>query len=240
MSAHNIFINLPQKQFERFDMRIYLKTTPNNQFVPIDYQQKLVGTIHKWIGKNNDLHGHMSLFSFSWLHGSKFVNGTLLFRQGAKFFISIYDEGIVKNMMRSILNAPQMFCGLEVTDIQLFETPDLAERMTFYYGSPIFIKRRLENGQVKQYTYSDTESAELMKKTLVNKMRIAGLVEDETLNIKFDTSYQNKRTKLIHYHGIGNKASLCPIIINAKPETKQFAWDVGIGNCTGIGFGAIY
>jgi CRISPR/Cas system endoribonuclease Cas6 (RAMP superfamily) len=30
------------------------------------------------------------------------------------------------------------------------------------------------------------------------------------------------------------------VIIEGKPETKLFAWDVGIGNSTGIGFGAIY
>ena len=71
-------------------------------------------------------------------------------------------------------------------------------------------------------------------------MREAGLEEDETLDIKFDTSYNRKRFKLIHYRGIGNKANLCPVIIKAKPETKLFAWTVGIGNCTGIGFGAIY
>jgi CRISPR/Cas system endoribonuclease Cas6 (RAMP superfamily) len=31
----------------------------------------------------------------------------------------------------------------------------------------------------------------------------------------------------------------CPIIIKGKPETKLFAWNVGLGNSTGIGFGAI-
>ncbi len=46
-------------------MRKYLRTTPNTQSVPIDYQQKLVGTIHKWVGENNNLHGDISLYSFS-------------------------------------------------------------------------------------------------------------------------------------------------------------------------------
>lgn len=32
-----------------FNMRILLKTSPNTTPVPFDYQQKLVGTIHKWI-----------------------------------------------------------------------------------------------------------------------------------------------------------------------------------------------
>ena len=36
-------------------MRIHLKTSANTTPVPFDYQQKLVGTIHKWIG-NNSIH----------------------------------------------------------------------------------------------------------------------------------------------------------------------------------------
>lgn len=221
-------------------MRIYLKTTPNTQPIPIDYQQKLVGTIHKWIGSNNILHGDISLYSFSWLQGSKFDGKDLSFKQGANFYISFYDESVIKDIIRTILDDPQMFCGLEVTDVQIAKTPDLKERTTFYCGSPIFIKRRIPDGHVKQFNYNDPESSSLMKETLVNKMRKAGLADDYTLEIKFDTSYSGKRLKLVHYHDIGNKASMCPIIINGRPETKLFAWNVGIGSCTGIGFGAIY
>lgn len=221
-------------------MRIYLRTTPNTQPVPIDYQQKLVGTIHKWIGSANNIHGEISLYSFSWLQGSKFDGKFLYFNEGTTFFISFYDESVIKDIIRSILDDPQMFCGLEVTDVQMAKTPDLAHRTLFYCGSPVFIKRRLSDGHIKQYNFNDVESDRLMKETLLNKMRKAGLQEDETLDIKFDTSYQGKRLKLIQYHGIGNKASMCPVIINGKTETKLFAWNVGIGSCTGIGFGAIY
>lgn len=221
-------------------MRIYIKTTPNTQPIPIDYQHKLVGTIHKWIGSNNNLHGDISLYSFSWLQGSKYDGKNLSFKQGATFFISFYDEGVIKDIIRTILDNPQMFCGLEVTDVQIAKTPDLKEKTTFYCGSPVFIKRRLPNGNIKQFNYNNKESSQLMKETLLNKMRKAGLEEDETLDIKFDTSYQGKRLKLIKYHGIGNKASMCPVIITGKTETKLFAWNVGIGSCTGIGFGAIY
>lgn len=221
-------------------MRIYLRTTPNKQPVPIDYQQKLVGTIHKWIGANNTLHDDISLYSFSWLQGSKLVDGSLSFKHGANFFISFFDEKVIKDIVRTILGDPQMFCGLMVTDVQIEDLPNLSERTKFYCASPIFIKRRLPKGNVKQYNFNDSEAAILMKETLKNKMRKAGMEDDDSLDISFDKSYQGKRLKLIRYHGIGNKASLCPVIINGKTETKLFAWDVGIGNCTGIGFGAIY
>ena len=74
-------------------------------------------------------------------------------------------------------------------------------------------------------------------------MQATGIPEDDTLKISFDQNYPGKRTKKLDYkHGnqiIQIRANWCPVIIEGKPETKQFAWNVGLGNSTGIGFGAI-
>lgn len=220
-------------------MRINLTISSNTAPVPFDYQQKLVGTIHKWIGEN-EIHDKLSLYSFSWLRGGVKAGNSLSFPKGTSFFISFYDSDVVRQIICSIRDFPEMFCGMYVTDITIEDDPDLSSRSEFFCGSPIFIKRRLETGEIKQYVYDDERTGELMKETLVSKMRAAGLEEDTTLDIRFDTSYSGKKTKLVRYHGISNKASMCPVIINGKPETKLFAWNVGIGSCTGIGFGSIY
>lgn len=219
-------------------MRIHLKTTANTSPVPFNYQQKLVGTIHKWIG-NNSIHDNISLYSFSWLNGGRKADNALDFSNGASMFISFYDETIIKQIIKSILDEPEMFCGLTVTGITINANPAVEDRELFYCAGPIFIKRKLEEGAVRQYNFNDKEAGSLLKETLLSKMKEVGL-EDDTLEIEFDTSFRKKRLKLVRYHNIGNKASICPVIIKAKPETKLFAWNVGIGNCTGIGFGAIY
>lgn len=219
-------------------MRIHLKTTANTSPVPFNYQQKLVGTIHKWIG-NNSIHDNISLYSFSWLNGGRKADNALDFSNGASMFISFYDETIIKQIIKSILDEPEMFCGLTVTDITIDANPAVENRELFYCAGPIFIKRKLNEGAVRQYNFNDKEAGSLLKETLLSKMKEVGL-EDDTLEIEFDTSFRKKRLKLVRYHNIGNKASICPVIIKAKPETKLFAWNVGIGNCTGIGFGAIY
>ena len=54
-------------------MRLHLKLTPNTEPIPFNYQHQLTGTLHKWLGQN-DLHDKISLYSFSWLRGSK-ANG---------------------------------------------------------------------------------------------------------------------------------------------------------------------
>lgn len=219
-------------------MRIHLKTTANAIPIPFNYQQKLVGTIHKWIG-NNSIHDKISLYSFSWLNGGRMIDNALQFSNGASLFISFYDEEIIKRIIKTILDDPKMFCGLTISDITIEKDPQLSDRDTFMCASPIFVKRKLGNGTIKQFNYNDDDANQYIKETLLSKMKEVG-IEDDTLDVRFDLSYKNKKTKLVRYHGIGNKANLCPVIIKAKPETKLFAWNVGIGNCTGIGFGAIY
>ena len=63
-----------------------------------------------------------------------------------------------------------------------------------------------------------------MAETLQNKMEKVGLTDD-ALKIEFDLSYSKASTKLVHYNGIDNKTSWCPVIIEGKPETKAFAWN---------------
>ena len=219
-------------------MRIHLKTTANTQPVPFNYQQKLVGTIHKWLG-NNSIHGAISLYSFSWLKGGRKEGDALRFANGASMFISFFDDNYIRKIARSILDDPEMFCGLVVTSITIEDSPMIDDRELFFCASPIFIKRNHTDGTINHYNFTDPQANQFLKETLLYKMKIAGL-KDETLDIRFDTSYSKKKLKLVRYHGIGNKASICPIIIKGKPATKLFAWNVGVGNSTGIGFGAIY
>lgn len=220
-------------------MRLYLSTTPNIGIVSFNYQKLLTGVVHKWFGKGNDEHGDISLYSFSWLGKAELARNGLMFPHGAEWFISIYDEELFKRTMQGVLKCPEMFEGMIVKDIQLAEEPDLTNREVFRLASPVFVKRTLPDGRDKHFTYDDSEVSEYMTATLRHKMEIASLKVDESLKISFDLSYTNRKIKLMEYDGIQNKANMCPIVIQGRPETKRFAWNVGIGNSTGIGFGSI-
>lgn len=222
-------------------MRLHLKTTPNSEIVPFEYQQKLVGTFHKWLGIDNFEHGNVSLYSFSWLQNGMKKSKGFDFPNGAHWFFSLFQEDRAKYMLRNILKDPEMFMGMTVHDVVVEKDPDLSHREFFYVGSPILIKRNVEGTHNQKYFYYDNvESSELMKQSLVHKMQIAGIEEDDSLDIRFNLDYSNRKKKLISYNGIYYKGSLCPIMMKGKPFTKEFAWNVGIGNSTGIGFGSIY
>lgn len=122
-------------------MRIHISTNKNTSLVPFDYQQKLVGTIHKWIG-NNSIHDRISLYSFSWLEGGEIVSNALNFPKGATMFLSFHDDNVMRKIIKTILDDPQMFCGMSVKDITIDDTPSLESQELFYCASPIFKLRK--------------------------------------------------------------------------------------------------
>lgn len=219
-------------------MRIYAQLSSSTELVDFNHQHKLVGALHKWLGPNS-LHGDQSLYSFSSLTGGKNVGKGLSFGNGASLFFSFHDKDVAKQLVKGILNDPEFCYGMRVVDVAIEEVMPHADRSVFYPGSPIFIKRDDEHHNKKHFTYLDDCSGELMVETLRKKMEVAGLPYDETLSIKFDSNAVNPKTKLITYRGIKNKVNLCPVCVEAKDYTKEFIWNVGLGNSTGIGFGAI-
>lgn len=217
-------------------MRIHLKIQSTNKVIPFDHQQLLTGTIHKWLGRNNE-HGEVSLYSFSQLEMGKATSKGLQFDHDIHFFFSSHDPVLIKKLIVGIQADPIMFHGLKVSEIIIEEDPDLSERALFHIASPVFLKRRVGERE-DHILYDDPRADSCLKETLLTKMSKAGIT-DESLEIWFDKSYPKAGTKKITYNKIQNRASWCPVIIKGKPETKLFAWNAGLGNSTGIGFGAI-
>jgi CRISPR-associated endoribonuclease Cas6 len=217
-------------------MRIHFKIQSNGQPISFNHQQKLVGTIHKWIGWN-DQHGNVSLFSYSWLFGGKRSNDMLHFENGSSFFFSAFDQSIIKKLILGIQQDSSMFDGLSVTEIVIQEDPDFTGLCNFHLASPILIKRRVGD-RIDHILYDDPKAGEYLKETLQTRMKEVGL-SDNSLEIHFDSSFPHAKRKNVVYNNVNNICSWCPVTINAKSETKLFAWNVGLGNSTGIGLGAI-
>lgn len=218
-------------------MRLYLKLTKNAVAIPFNYQHLLTGAIHKWIGKENKEHGDVSLYSFSWLQKVNANNKGIILTRDSYFFVSTCKDDLLKAILKGVLENPFVYCGSEVYDVQIMQTPEFGTREHFLLASPIFIKRRFDDKQ-KHIAFNDEDSGKYMTETMSKKMSVAGL-SSEGLSVEFDRNYPNPRTKLIHYEKIGNKVNICPVIIEGTPEQIAFAWNVGIGNSTGIGFGAL-
>ena len=64
-------------------------------------------------------------------------------------------------------------------------------------------------------------------------------IDDPTLKVYFDESYEKAKTKMVQFQNRKYKTSMCPVIIEGKSESLAFAWNVGVGSNTGMGFGAL-
>lgn len=217
-------------------MRLYLKVTRNSKPISFNYQSYLTGAIHKWLGKNEQ-HGALSLYSFSWFENVTTRSTGVVLNNDSYFFISAFDEGLIKNIVNGIMADPSVCFGSEVAEIQISDTPAFSSSEKFFVGSPVFIKRRFDNSE-KHIIFDDPNCNNYLTETLQKKLKAANL-PFENIKVKFDPSYSAPKTKIIRYKEISNRANICPVIIEGTPEQIGFAWNVGIGNSTGIGFGAL-
>jgi len=218
-------------------MRLHIKTSKSNQEIDFNYQPLLTGCVHKWLGRHNKEHGKMSLYSFSWLQNVETSKKGIKLKNGSYFTLNFYDVKLVKKVLKNILENPDIFAGARVLDVRIEFTPQFKEKEYFFLASPVLVKRNNEYKET-HYTYLDEEANAYMTETLKAKAKIAGL-NTENLKVYFDKNYHSPKTKIISYKGIQNRVNICPVIIEGSPELIAFAWDVGLGNSTGIGFGAL-
>lgn len=219
-------------------MRLYLSTSPPGTKLPFAHHAALTGALHRWLGPDNEEHDTLSLYSFSWLQGGVASQDGLDFPQGANFFISFYQRDPIARLVQSILSDPILAYDMRITGVDIRETPVFTGQHYFQVASPVFIKRDRHDGQDRHILYTDEEADACLTETLQHKLSAAGLPSDG-VTVRFDRHYSGAKTQLVQYKGIHNKASFCPVIITGTPEHVAFAWCVGVGNSTGIGFGSL-
>ena len=216
-------------------MRIYLKLTPNTETVPFSYQGHLVQRFHEWLG-HNEIHDTISLYSLSWLNRGRRVKRGLDFQNGTGWFISSHDDNLIKKAVQGIQQNPEVAFGMFVNELSISPTPRFSSQERFTVASPVFIKRNVGDEQ-KYYYFNDKEANEHLTETLQNKLKKANLNTD--VEVCFDDNYSRPTIKSTLYKGNRKKGSVCPVIIKGAPESIAFAWNVGVGNNTGMGFGAL-
>lgn len=217
-------------------MRLHFELSPNTEIVPFDYQHFLIGAFHKWM-RWNQIHDKLSLYSFGWLGGARRVSEGFSFPNGAKWFVSIWDDSQMKKLMQGALNDPEVCSGMHVRQIIIQEAIDTPHRNSFSLASPVFIRKYDENFRAQHLTWKDNDAGLYLTQTMKRKLKKAEIEKD--VKIYFDDSYQNPKTKLVTIKGVGNRANYCPVIIEGDEEVINFAWNVGVGHSTGSGFGAL-
>jgi len=225
-------------------MRLNLTLSSNEKPVPFDHLHRLTGALHKWLGPDNDLHDGPSLYSVGWLKGGQAEGGALTFPEGARWRLSFFDDRAAKAALEGLLQDPLVFAGMRVTEAQQQTAPALSGGHRFDVDAPVIARRRREDGSREYLLFDDERADAALTRTLRAKMKAAGLdVDPSEADVRFDRDYDGARTKLATIekggHAIKHKGSECPVIVEGPPEASRFAWNVGVGELTGSGFGAL-
>ena len=218
-------------------MRLYLQLTKNKELLPFNYQPFLTGALHKWMGKDNIEHGNISLYSFSWLQNIDTTEKGINIKQGSYFFISAYNETLIKTIIKGIMVDPSVCFGTSVSAINIEGNPTFSDIHRFSVASPVFV-RRFEGEKDKHIRFDEDEAPIYLTEIMQRKLALAGLPTD-SVKVSFDKDYPNPKTKIITYKEIGNRVNICPVVVEGTSDQVAFAWNVGVGNSTGIGFGAL-
>lgn len=225
-------------------MRLNLALSPNTDPVPFNHLHSLTGTLHKWLGPDNDLHDGPSLYSVGWLNGGHADDGALTFPEGARWRLSFWAEDAAKSALEGLLTDPTVFAGMRVTEAQQQITPSFSGGYRFEVDAPVIARRRRDDGSREYLLYDDERADRALTQTLRGKMEAAGLdVDAAGVAVRFDRGYDGAGTKLATIekggHEVHHKGSVCPVIVEGPPEAVRFAWNVGVGELTGSGFGAL-
>lgn len=221
-------------------MRLNLELSRNKETLPFSYQHAITKRLHQWLG-DNEYHDLTSMYSFSWLRGkAKSLGKGLEFTEGARWFVNFWDEAPISQLKNQIIDDANFINGMEVLHIKEQATPKFKKKYRFKAASPILLRQRRDDGTRQHLRVADEESDMLLTKRLRSKMIKAGIsASDRDVEVEFDKTYKNPKTKLIDIKGVKLVANLCPVIITGSPTALAFAWNVGVGELTGSGFGAL-
>lgn len=160
------------------------------------------------------------------------------FPQGATFCISSPMKTLHQKVIAGIFDGQHIRWGMKVHEVNMRVTPDFGNSQRFVVDSPVLIKRYVREEERVRYFYpQDEESAALLTETMKSKLAKADMPTD--ISVAFDTSFPRPKMKKITFNKIDIKATFCPVIVEGDPRAVQFAWEVGVGNSTGIGFGCL-
>jgi len=222
-------------------LQLYLQAS---EPVPFDHLPTLVGAFNRWAGPDARRHDGLSLYSLAWLQGGRAGRGGIHFREGANWFISAPGTELIHQLVGGVFREPELGLGLCVRNIEMTTAPVFAVgEQGFRVASPVFIKHlppEAKLGTPADHLLPGHPLADgLLTQTLRRKLRQAGL-DDTGAAVRFDPAFiATAKTKLFRYQQVQCRGSICPVLVSGTSEQMQFAWEVGVGDSTGIGCGAL-
>lgn len=196
------------------------------------------GLVHKIIGADNEYHGAFSRYSVSSMQGGHMnKDGAIAFTDGGYFFISSDDAKFMETIIKGFLKNKKdlsifdmVYNGWEIKDFIINDKFDLVRTI-----SPIL----LSDGK-KAVTFHDSNFIGLLTEKSIKKLIKCGYDEKIANTIKFEIFHpENYKTKMVEIKGVKNIANKIMLVVKGDKIARKALYELGLGKCTGFGFGAV-
>ncbi|AGN16033.1 CRISPR-associated endoribonuclease Cas6 [Methanobrevibacter sp. AbM4] len=237
-------------------LKILLKSKKNKLNIPFNYNHILSAIIYNKIADlkfSQKLHSSNSYkyFTFSQIHihNFKITKQGFLSQNGMiDFLISSPNDYLIKSLVEGFLDDLTVnFIGedLFVQKVELLPIPEFKDKITVRTLSPIIVRTKKEvNGELKIWDLAPGDKFfENLEKNLINKYLKFNKLEKTDKKVKIYSEMRNVKSKRISiekgdkktYH----RAYMMDLILEGDEELLKFAYDTGLGEKSGLGFGMI-
>lgn len=238
-------------------LRIVLKSKKGKLRIPFNYNHILSAIVYNKIYDlelAQKLHSSQSykFFTFSNLHIHKFrqlKDGFLSQNGTIDFLISSPDDYLIRTLVEGFLEDQTVkFINedLLVQKIELLPLPDFEEKVKVNTLSPIIARTKKEvDGQLKTWDLAPSEEQfyRNLENNLINKYKKFKEIEETDKKIVISSEMRNVKRKRITIDKGDEKtfhrAFLMDLVLEGDLDLIKFAYDAGLGEKSGLGFGMI-
>lgn len=218
-------------------MRFRVNLTRPTTDVPVNNQHEMNGFIHAILGRNNSYHDSVSDYSISSLQGGRLDRETnsLKFDEDVPhIYVASQNSTFIGDFMAGIMTADASVFGMKPDGVDItcdFNPNNYCDDIITI--SPILIR----NKDDRKITFEDPEWIERVKKNCIGKLKHRG-IEDDTFDIELIKTDSSKR-KCVWVGDVFNPCSSVRLKVTGRKNTRRILYNLGIGNSTGSGFGAV-
>lgn len=218
-------------------IKVYFEKT--NKTIPFNNQHQMNGFIFAMLGdKASKYHDSFSDYSISGIQGCRMNSDKsgLIFTNEPYIQITSDDMSVCNDFVCAIINSidnksVNLF-GLHPTRFETFDFPCGKKFDIIKTISPILLKN---NG--RKITVVDEGWIEALNENCKAKLKHGG-IEDSSFKIVIGNK-ENVKRKMVYVGEVFNPCTDGVFTVYGKEETRKKLYNMGLGNSTGTGFGAL-